>query len=261
MCQSPSIAAPRGQASARARPTPSTSGSRAGCASGARTCWSATAATRAGCTRSGRRSASPAAATRPGAVRRALSGPYRPHRLRPAPAHPPRRPAELQPGPVRRPEIASTRLENPRGCREQTRNFRSTAVAESRHVLSTFPPPVRASRRGRPAPPSLPRQRPAMRTYLITYDLATPARHTPVERHHAAGRGLGPPAGDHLVRAIHRAPRRARAPPQAPSRRRGRPADPAGRDRRRCCSTRRCAGSASAARRAARTPAMSLRSQ
>ena len=41
-----------------------------------------------------------------------------------------------------------------------------------------------------------------MRTYLITYDLATPARHTPVQRHHAARRRLGPPARDHLVRAI-----------------------------------------------------------
>ena len=40
-----------------------------------------------------------------------------------------------------------------------------------------------------------------MRTYLITYDLATPARHSLVRRHHAAGRRLGPPARNHLVRA------------------------------------------------------------
>ena len=45
-----------------------------------------------------------------------------------------------------------------------------------------------------------------MRTYLITYDIANPARHSLVQRHHAAGRGLGPTARHHLVRAILRAP-------------------------------------------------------
>ena len=49
-------------------------------------------------------------------------------------------------------------------------------------------------------PPSLPTS-PAMRTYLITYDLAAPAA-TPSQRHHAARRGLGPPARGHLVRAV-----------------------------------------------------------
>ena len=53
-----------------------------------------------------------------------------------------------------------------------------------------------------------------MRTYLITYDLASPARHTLSGAIMQLGDVLGPAARDHMVRAVGGTPRCAGAAAQ-----------------------------------------------
>ena len=98
-----------------------------------------------------------------------------------------------------------------------------------------------------------------MRTYLITYDLASSARHTLSSAIMQLGELLGATAGNNLVCAVLRARRCFGTPAEAASRRRGWPADPAGGDAMPCCSTRRFGGFAGAAKTTAKKPEMSLR--
>ena len=161
------------------RPMPSTSGSRAGCASAARTCWRATAATHAGCTRSGRRSvfAGSRAKARalfaerhPGLVDRIDFGLHR------------RIPRGRAPG------VAAWLFDGLARATEQTQNFRSTLSA-NRGMF-----PLRSCRRSSvrragtalaPTPRCPARPRHAHLSHHLRHRRPEPPQHR--QRHHAAG--------------------------------------------------------------------------